>query len=46
MGPKTIDRILEKYDYENSSIIGVLQDLQDKENYLRGFPCPWRGYTG
>ena len=34
MGPKTIDRLLKKYDYEHSSIIGVLQDLQDKENYL------------
>jgi len=34
MGPKAIDRILEKHAYEHSSIIAILQDLQDKENYL------------
>ena len=34
MGPKAIDRILRKYDHEDSSIIAILQDLQDEENYL------------
>jgi NADH-quinone oxidoreductase subunit E len=34
MGPKAIDRILKRYDYEHSSIIAILQDLQDEENYL------------
>jgi NADH-quinone oxidoreductase subunit E len=34
MGPKAIDQILQRYDYEHSSIITILQDLQDKENYL------------
>lgn len=34
MKPQAIDRILEKYDYEQSSIIGMLQDLQEKEHYL------------
>jgi len=34
MGPKAIDRILKKYGYEHSSIIAILQDLQDEENYL------------
>ena len=34
MDPKAIDQILEKYDYEQSSIIGILQDLQGNENYL------------
>jgi len=34
MGPQAIDRILKKYDYEHFAIIAMLQDLQDKENYL------------
>ena len=34
MGPKAIDQILQRYDYEHSSIITILQDLQDVENYL------------
>ena len=34
MGPQAIDRILKKYDYEHSSIIAILQDLQGEENYL------------
>jgi NADH-quinone oxidoreductase subunit E len=34
MDPQAIDQILKKYDYEHSSIIGILQDLQEKENYL------------
>lgn len=34
MDPKAINRILKKYDYEQSSIIGILQDLQGDENYL------------
>ncbi len=34
MGSKAIDQILEKYDYEHSSIIAILQDLQGEENYL------------
>ncbi|MBC8460112.1 MAG: NAD(P)H-dependent oxidoreductase subunit E [Deltaproteobacteria bacterium] len=29
-----INSILKKHDYEQSSIIGILQDLQEKENYL------------
>lgn len=34
MDPKAINRILKKYDYEQSSIVGILQDLQEEENYL------------
>ncbi len=34
MDPKAIDRILRKHDYEHSSIIAILQDLQELENYL------------
>ena len=34
MDPKAINRILKKYDYEQSSIVGILQDLQEDENYL------------
>jgi len=34
MGPQAIDQILKKYDYEHSSIIAILQDLQGEENYL------------
>jgi len=34
MNPKAIDQIIRKYDYEHTSIIGILQDLQEKENYL------------
>lgn len=34
MNSKAIDQILEKCDYNQSSIIGILQDLQEKENYL------------
>jgi len=34
MDPKAIDFLLKKYDYAHSSIIAILQDLQEKENYL------------
>lgn len=34
MDLKGINSILKKHDYEQSSIIGILQDLQEKENYL------------
>jgi NADH-quinone oxidoreductase subunit E len=34
MKQRAIDQILQKYDYEHSSIIGMLQDLQEKEKYL------------
>lgn len=34
MEQQAIDQILGKYDYEHSSIIGMLQDLQEEENYL------------
>ncbi len=34
MKQQVIDQILERHDYEHSSIIGMLQDLQDKEHYL------------
>jgi len=34
MDPQAIDQILEKYDSEHSSIITMLQDLQEEENYL------------
>jgi NADH-quinone oxidoreductase subunit E len=34
MDPKGIDRILKKYGYEDFSIIAILQDLQEEENYL------------
>ncbi len=34
MDPKAINRLLKKYDYKQSSIIGILQDLQEEENYL------------
>ena len=34
MDQQAIDRILGKYDQEHSSIIGILQDLQEEENYL------------
>jgi NADH-quinone oxidoreductase subunit E len=34
MEPKAIDRILKKYDHEQSAIIAILQDLQERENYL------------
>ena len=34
MDSKGIDRILEKHRYDNSSIIAILQDLQEEENYL------------
>jgi NADH-quinone oxidoreductase subunit E len=29
-----VDRVLEKYDYEHSAIIGIMQDVQGIENYL------------
>jgi len=34
MDPKAIDRIIGKYNSEHSAIIGILQDLQEVENYL------------
>ena len=34
MEPKGIDRILEKYDYKDSAVIAILQDLQEEDNYL------------
>lgn len=34
MDTRPVDQILKKYNYEQSSIIGILQDLQEKENYL------------
>jgi NADH-quinone oxidoreductase subunit E len=34
MDSRAIDRILEKYDYEDSSIIAMLQDVQEQQNYL------------
>lgn len=34
MNQKGIDKILEKYGYEDSSIIAILQDLQEGDNYL------------
>ncbi|UCF71968.1 MAG: NAD(P)H-dependent oxidoreductase subunit E [Deltaproteobacteria bacterium] len=34
MDSQAIDQILQKYDYGHSSIIAILQDLQEKENYL------------
>ena len=34
MDHKGIDRILEKYGHDNASIIAILQDLQEVENYL------------
>lgn len=34
MDNERIDRILEKYGYRHSEIIGMLQDLQELENYL------------
>ena len=34
MDPQAIDQILEKYESEHSSIITMLQDLQEEENYL------------
>jgi len=34
MEPKGIDRILKKYDYKDSAVIAILQDLQEEDNYL------------
>lgn len=34
MDPKGIDRILEKYEYKDSAVIAILQDVQEQENYL------------
>ena len=34
MDTKAIDRIVRKYNYEHSSIIAILQDLQELEKYL------------
>jgi NADH-quinone oxidoreductase subunit E len=34
MNLKAIDRILEKYEYRHTKIIGVMQDVQAIENYL------------
>jgi NADH-quinone oxidoreductase subunit E len=34
MESKAIDRILRKHDYKHSSIIGILQDVQEEQNYL------------
>jgi len=34
MDPQAIDQILHRYDYGQSSVISILQDLQEKENYL------------
>jgi NADH-quinone oxidoreductase subunit E len=34
MDTKAIDRIVKKYNYEHSSIIAILQDLQELESYL------------
>jgi NADH-quinone oxidoreductase subunit E len=31
---QAIDRILEKYEYVHSNIIGIMQDVQSIENYL------------
>ena len=34
MNQKGIDTILKKHGYEDSSIIAILQDLQEEDNYL------------
>ena len=34
MDTKAIDRIVKKYNYEHSSIIAILQELQELEKYL------------
>jgi NADH:ubiquinone oxidoreductase subunit E len=34
MDPKGIDRILGKYEYKDSAVIAILQDVQEQENYL------------
>lgn len=34
MDPQGLSGILKKHDYEQSSIIAILQDLQENENYL------------
>jgi NADH-quinone oxidoreductase subunit E len=34
MDCKSIDRILEKYEYRQFNIIGIMQDVQTIENYL------------
>jgi len=34
MNQKGIDKILEKHGHEDSSIIAILQDLQEEDNYL------------
>jgi NADH-quinone oxidoreductase subunit E len=34
MDSQAINQILQKHNYEHSSIIAILQDLQEKENYL------------
>jgi len=34
MDQQAIDQILKNHGYEDSSIIGILQDLQEKSNYL------------
>jgi NADH:ubiquinone oxidoreductase subunit E len=31
---KTVCEIIEKYGYQKSSLIGILQDIQDEINYL------------
>jgi len=34
MDPKAIDRIVTKHHQDHSAIIAILQDLQERENYL------------
>ncbi|MBW1714679.1 MAG: NAD(P)H-dependent oxidoreductase subunit E [Deltaproteobacteria bacterium] len=34
MNPGGIDKILAKYEYKDSSLIAILQDVQEIENYL------------
>jgi len=34
MSPKGIDQILKKFEYRESAIIAILQEVQEKQNYL------------
>lgn len=34
MSPKGIDHILKKFEYRESAIIAILQEVQEKQNYL------------
>ncbi len=34
MDTQAIDRILEKYEYRHSDIIGIMQEVQHIENFL------------